>query len=696
MSDFAIKVENVSKAYTIWRDPAARLKHPLLDLGGEFFPALRPRIDQKMMGLRTEFYALKDVSFEVRKGESVGIIGRNGSGKSTLLQIIAGTLQPTEGSVTVNGRVAALLELGSGFNPEFTGRENVYLNAAVLGLSREDVNARYDEIVSFADIGNFIEQPVKTYSSGMIVRLAFAVSACIDPDILIVDEALAVGDMAFQFKCLNRLKELTDGGATILFVSHDMGMVKNFCNHVIYLQKGTEKASGTPEEMAELYVLDMRNEQRLSEGLKKGVYLKPALGGDKSMAFGTDEGYILSAAFANTGSTFSSYMQGEEIIIHVEAKVLSGILAPSLSLIIHDRRMMDIGGGFFPIHGGEMGDEWREVGMTIQWPACLAGGRYSITLRLENRAGDRNFQLIDKQVGILAFEVLEEKQTFLGPVDLGIRARQGLRIVALIAVRNEAMYLARCLEHLYQQGIDACIIDNESTDESLDIAKSFLGRGVFRIENQPYHGYFDLTAQLSLKEKLAGEIDADWFIHHDADEIREAPNPYRTLKEGIEAVDRAGYNAINFDEFVFIPTSECESYEGKDYVETMRHYYFFETAPMRRVNAWKKTNQPVHLVASGGHKIEFGGRKIFPASFILRHYIGLSADHLKQKYSTRIYSDTELHERGWFQARQSWRDGKLVLPDESEMKETTNKSDFPDKSTPLLEHIFKFVTQKNS
>jgi ABC-type polysaccharide/polyol phosphate transport system ATPase subunit len=241
MSDFAIKVENVSKAYTIWRDPAARLKHPFLDLAGELFPALRPRIDQKMQGLCTEFYALKYVSFEVRKGESVGIIGRNGSGKSTLLQIIAGTLQPTEGSVTVNGRVAALLELGSGFNPEFTGRENVYLNASILGFKKNEIDDSFESIHQFSGIGEFIEQPVKTYSSGMMARLAFAVSVQLRPDILIVDEALSVGDMAFQEKSITKMKEIRNQGTTILFVSHAPSAVRNFCDNGIWLDQGKIK-----------------------------------------------------------------------------------------------------------------------------------------------------------------------------------------------------------------------------------------------------------------------------------------------------------------------------------------------------------------------------------------------------------------------------------------------------------------------
>ena len=253
MSDLAIKVENVSKAYTIWRDPAARLKHPFLDLAGELFPALRPRIDQKMQGLCSEFYALKDISFEVKKGESVGIIGRNGSGKSTLLQIIAGTLQPTEGSVTVNGRVAALLELGSGFNPEFTGRENVYLNCSILGLTKEETDTRFESIAEFADIGDFLEQPVKTYSSGMTMRLAFAVIAHVDADILIVDEALAVGDVFFVQKCMRFIREFQKKG-TLLYVTHDTSGVRTLCQNALWLEKGITKGYGSSKNISERYL----------------------------------------------------------------------------------------------------------------------------------------------------------------------------------------------------------------------------------------------------------------------------------------------------------------------------------------------------------------------------------------------------------------------------------------------------------
>jgi lipopolysaccharide transport system ATP-binding protein len=252
-SDVVISVNHVSKAYTIWKDPAARLKHPMLQLAGGMFPFLRKKIEHHLNSLCSEFYALKDVSFEVKKGEAVGIIGRNGSGKSTLLQIIAGTLQPSSGSVTVNGRVAALLELGSGFNPEFTGRENVFLNASILGLTRKETEERFGKIEAFADIGEFINQPVKTYSSGMVVRLAFAVMAHVDADILIIDEALAVGDAIFVQKCMRFIREFQQKGI-LLFVSHDQGSIQNLCKTAIWLDHGLTRMIGSSKEIAEKYL----------------------------------------------------------------------------------------------------------------------------------------------------------------------------------------------------------------------------------------------------------------------------------------------------------------------------------------------------------------------------------------------------------------------------------------------------------
>ncbi len=200
-----------------------------------------------------EFWALKDVSFEVKKGETVGIIGRNGSGKSTLLQLICGTLAPTSGSVQITGRIAALLELGSGFNPEFTGRENVYMNASILGLSEAEIDAKYNEILAFADIGDFIDQPVKQYSSGMYVRLAFAVIAHVNADVLVIDEALSVGDAFFVQKCMRFLREFMETG-TVLFVSHDAGAVLNLCQTAVWLHNGAIAAVGAPKEITESYL----------------------------------------------------------------------------------------------------------------------------------------------------------------------------------------------------------------------------------------------------------------------------------------------------------------------------------------------------------------------------------------------------------------------------------------------------------
>ena len=239
-SEVVLSVKNVSKRYEIYDRPSQRLWQMLCAGHHNFFH---------------EFWALRDVSFDIRRGESWGIVGRNGAGKSTILKIITGTLQATKGKVERHGKIAALLELGSGFNPEFTGRENVFLNASILGLSRQETEARYREIVEFADIGRFIDQPVKKYSSGMKVRLAFAVQIMVQPDILIVDEALAVGDMFFQQKCMARMRKLREEGTTLLFVSHSLGTVRNLCDKAIYLDHGQVVAIGGSKSVCEQYQL---------------------------------------------------------------------------------------------------------------------------------------------------------------------------------------------------------------------------------------------------------------------------------------------------------------------------------------------------------------------------------------------------------------------------------------------------------
>lgn len=235
----AVSVHNLGKHYMLYEKPRDRLKQSLLRHFGKRYGHA--------------FWALRGVSFDVHRGETLGVIGRNGSGKSTLLQMIANTLTPSEGEVQVKGRVAALLELGSGFNPEYTGRENVFMNGAILGLSRKEMERRFEEIVAFAEIGEFIDQPVKAYSSGMFVRLAFAVQACVDPDVLIVDEALSVGDFFFQQKCHARMEELMNRKTAIILVSHDMSMIERYSTQTLLLDKGNCLFLGQPNQAVEQY-----------------------------------------------------------------------------------------------------------------------------------------------------------------------------------------------------------------------------------------------------------------------------------------------------------------------------------------------------------------------------------------------------------------------------------------------------------
>ena len=250
MSEVAIRVDDVSKLYKLYDKPSDRLKESL-------------GLTRKK--LYKEHYALHNVSFDVKRGETVGIIGTNGSGKSTILKIITGVLNPSGGHVEIDGRISALLELGAGFNMEYTGIENIYLNGTMIGFSREEIDAKMQDSLDFADIGDFVHQPVKTYSSGMFVRLAFAVAINIDPEILIVDEALSVGDVFFQAKCYKKFEDFKKMGKTILFVSHDLGSISKYCDRVVLLNRGKKLAEGTPKEMVSMYKRIMVNQDKAEE-----------------------------------------------------------------------------------------------------------------------------------------------------------------------------------------------------------------------------------------------------------------------------------------------------------------------------------------------------------------------------------------------------------------------------------------------
>lgn len=290
----SISLANVSKLYRMYNNPQDRLK--------QFFYREKKK-------LYSEFWALKGVSFDILKGQTVGIIGKNGSGKSTLLQIVTQTLQPSSGDVSINGRIAALLELGSGFNPEYTGRENVYLNGSIMGLTTKEIDDRMHSIESFAEIGSFIDQPVKVYSSGMFVRLAFACAVNVDPDILIIDEALSVGDMQFQLKCMEKMKSFKREGKTILFVSHDTYSIKNFCDEVIWMKNGEIHLRGDVQRVTDLY------EDYMREKPDEEVLTKNDVGMDSTNSHLT----INNISFSNSnGEQRNNFKFGEDLYVDVE------------------------------------------------------------------------------------------------------------------------------------------------------------------------------------------------------------------------------------------------------------------------------------------------------------------------------------------------------------------------------------------
>ena len=328
MTDIAIRVQNLSKCYHIYDAPRDRLKQFVV-------PRVRRMMGKSPNQYFREFWALKNVSFEIKKGETVGIVGRNGSGKSTLLQMICGTLTPTSGTVKTKGRIAALLELGSGFNREFTGRENVYVNGALLGLSKEEVDERFEAIAAFADIGDFIEQPVKTYSSGMFVRLAFAIQANVDPEILIVDEALAVGDAYFVHRCMLRFHEMQAKGATILFVSHSSASVTQLCDRAIWLDNGSLKMEGKAPAVVDSYLSALFNQPEVKKVIPQvdgGEHLienATMLGSEKDIPnidrrIGTQEIVVTGMGIYDSfGRKIATAVHGDTVTLRISFKNVS-------------------------------------------------------------------------------------------------------------------------------------------------------------------------------------------------------------------------------------------------------------------------------------------------------------------------------------------------------------------------------------
>ena len=343
MEKIAINIENVSKVYKLYEKPTDRLKESL-------------KLTKKK--LHRDHYALNDVSFYIRQGETVGIIGTNGSGKSTILKIITGVLNPTSGNVTINGRISALLELGAGFNMEYTGIENIYLNGTMMGFSEEEINSRMDDILSFADIGDFVHQPVKTYSSGMFVRLAFAVAINIDPEILIVDEALSVGDVFFQLKCYHKFEEFKKLGKTILFVSHDLGSISKYCDRVILLNKGVKDSEGEPKEIVDIYkqlmvntdnpadeVTVQKQSQREELKFSEDEWKKDLSNNPNFLDYGEKQGEIIDYALIDSkGKITSNIEKLSEFTIRMKVKFNAALQEPIFAFTIKDVRGTEITG----------------------------------------------------------------------------------------------------------------------------------------------------------------------------------------------------------------------------------------------------------------------------------------------------------------------------------------------------------------
>lgn len=344
MSDIAINVDKVSKLYKLYDKPSDRLKETL-----GFTKEKKYR----------EHFALSDVSFNVKKGQTVGIIGTNGSGKSTVLKIITGVLNPTSGKVDISGRISALLELGAGFNMEYTGIENIYLNGTMMGYSKEEVDEKLQTILDFADIGDFVKQPVKTYSSGMFVRLAFAVAINIDPEILIVDEALSVGDVFFQAKCYHKFTEFKNAGKTILFVSHDLGSIAKYCDRVILLNKGIKLAEGDPKEVIDLYkqVLVSNAEMRdlaevctaadkEQELLETGdIWKESLMQNPNALEYGNKYAQIIDFAIIDDkGRITNNIQKNTEFKIRMKVKFNRDIEEPIFAFTIKDLQGTDVTG----------------------------------------------------------------------------------------------------------------------------------------------------------------------------------------------------------------------------------------------------------------------------------------------------------------------------------------------------------------
>lgn len=406
MSEAAIRVNDVSKIYRLYDKPMDRLKESL---------GFSKQKKYK------EHYALNHVSFEVERGETVGIIGTNGSGKSTILKIITGVLNPSEGNVEIEGRISALLELGAGFNMEYTGLENVYLNGTMIGFSREEIDAKLQDILNFADIGDFVNQPVKTYSSGMFVRLAFAVAINIEPEVLIVDEALSVGDVFFQAKCFKKFEEFKQMGKTILFVSHDLSSIARYCDRVILLNKGVKVTEGNPKAIIDIYKKILVNQyDPQNDGEKPTIEAKQNTEGlwrnhlnvnPQEIEYGDGSADIVDFAIVDeNGLVTSAIERGTEYQLKMKIRFLADIYNPILAVTVKDLQGKEICGTNTMYEGINLGDvhAGEKKTVTFTQKMTIRGGNYLVSFGCTGYHGD-DFTVYKRLYDICELNVISDK-----------------------------------------------------------------------------------------------------------------------------------------------------------------------------------------------------------------------------------------------------------------------------------------------
>ena len=399
----AIHVDHLSKLYKLYDKPMDRLKESL---------GLSRKKKYK------EHFALSDVDITIRQGECVGIIGTNGSGKSTMLKIITGVLNPTFGNVTVNGRISALLELGAGFNMEYTGLENVYLNGTMIGFSKEEIDAKLESILEFADIGEFVHQPVKTYSSGMFVRLAFAVAINIEPEILIVDEALSVGDVFFQAKCYHKFEEFKEMGKTILFVSHDLSSISKYCDRVVLLNHGKKLGEGTPKEMIDIYKRVLVGQYAVEDKQENDLLNDPelvaaAVKETHTLEYGSKQAEIIEHYLTDEeGIKTTAVMKSGEFTIHMKVLFHQAVAAPIFAFSIKDIKGTEITGTNTMFEKAFLksskAGEIKQI--TFRQRMQLQGGEYLLSLGVTGYEGD-DFKVYHRLYDAINITVISDKNT---------------------------------------------------------------------------------------------------------------------------------------------------------------------------------------------------------------------------------------------------------------------------------------------